>query len=140
LPETSETLWLRILGRDKTQERAIQEVLALPQSNPRRDNILRLLASWKVRIDLNGILDFSEQEAMMALSEAFLAWEQETQERSRQEAARSLVLRLLNRRVGEVPPAALEQIQALTIERLEALGEALLDFTSIIDLNQWLSD
>jgi hypothetical protein len=26
LPETEETLWLRILGRDETQERAIREV------------------------------------------------------------------------------------------------------------------
>jgi pyruvate formate-lyase activating enzyme-like uncharacterized protein len=92
------------------------------------------------RIDLSGILDFSEQEAMMALSEAFLAWEQETQERSRQEAARSLVLRQLNRRVGKISTPALEQIDALALEQLEALGEALLEFTNIADLTQWLED
>ena len=34
LPETEETLWLRILGRDATQERAIREVLSLPSSHP----------------------------------------------------------------------------------------------------------
>lgn len=51
LPETEETLWLRILGRDDTQERAIRQVLALPSNHPRRNGILRLLASWKVRID-----------------------------------------------------------------------------------------
>jgi hypothetical protein len=87
LPETEETLWLRILGRDGTQERAIREVLALPSSHPRRDSILRLLASWKVRISLGDIQDFSGQEAMMALSEAFLVWEQQTQERIRQEVS-----------------------------------------------------
>jgi hypothetical protein len=75
---------------------------------------------------------------MMALSEAFLAWEQQTQERSRKEGERSLVLRQLNRRVGAIPNAALEQINALPIEQLEALGEALLDFTNIADLSQWL--
>lgn len=85
LPETEETLWLRILGRDGTQERAIREVLALPPSHPRRNGVLRLLVSWKVRIDLGEIEDFSGQEAIMALSEAFLAWEQQTQERIRQE-------------------------------------------------------
>lgn len=44
LPETPETLWVRILGRDATQERAIREVLALPESEPNRLTILRLLA------------------------------------------------------------------------------------------------
>ena len=43
LPETTETLWLRILGRSKTQERAIREVLALPADHPRKYNILRAL-------------------------------------------------------------------------------------------------
>ena len=84
LPETEDTLWLRVLGRDGTQERAIREVLALPPDHPRRNGILRLLISWKVRIDLGEIKDFSGQEAIMALSEAFLEWEQQTEERIRQ--------------------------------------------------------
>jgi Domain of unknown function (DUF4351) len=70
----------------------------------------------------------------MALSEAFLAWEQETQTRSE----RSLILRLLNRRVGEVSVLALEQINTLSLEQVESIGEALLDFTTISDLHQWL--
>lgn len=63
LPETEETLWLRILGRDATQKRAIREVLALPIDHSRRSQILRLLASWKVRIDLGEVEDFSGREA-----------------------------------------------------------------------------
>ncbi|MGG6264819.1 flagellar assembly protein H [Leptolyngbya sp. AN03gr2] len=84
LPETEETLWIRILGCDGTQERAIREVLALPPNHPRRDGILRLLVSWKVRIDLGELEDFSGREAIMAFSEAFLQWEQQTQEQIRQ--------------------------------------------------------
>jgi hypothetical protein len=84
LPETEETLWLRILGRNQTQERAIREVLDLPPTHPHRDSILRLLVSWKVRIDLGEIGNFSGQEAFMALSEAFLEWEQQTIEQLRQ--------------------------------------------------------
>jgi Domain of unknown function (DUF4351) len=83
-------------------------------------------------------MDFSEQEALMALSEAFLAWEQETQTRSRRQEAQSLIIRQLNRQVGEIPDLTLEQIKGLSIEQLEALGEALLDFTAIADLFQWL--
>lgn len=78
LPKTAETLWLRILGRGQTQESAIREVLALPKNHPRRDNILRLLSSWKVRMDMGELEDFTEQETIMALTEAFLTWEQET--------------------------------------------------------------
>jgi Domain of unknown function (DUF4351) len=136
LPETRETLWLRILGRGQTQERAIREVLALPPEYPRRSNILRLLASWKVRIDLGELMDFSEQEdGLMALSEAFLEWEQETQIRSE----RSLVLRQLNRRVGTLSEAIRAQIEALSLGQLERLGEDLLDFTGLADLENWLA-
>ncbi len=76
----------------------------------------------------------------MALSEAYLNWERETQARSRQDEARSLVLRQLNRRVGEISAPTLEQINLLSLEQLESLGEALLDFTSIADLTQWLNN
>jgi hypothetical protein len=89
---------------------------------------------------LNEIPDFTGEEALMALSEAYLNWERETQARSRQDEARSLVLRQLNRRVGEISAPTLEQINLLSLEQLESLGEALLDFTSIADLTQWLNN
>jgi Domain of unknown function (DUF4351) len=128
------------LGRDGTQARAIREVLALPVEHPRRGKILRLLASWKVRIDLGELIDFSEQEeGLTALSEAFLEWEQTTQMQSRHEAERSLVLRQLNRRVGSLPEAIQSQVEALPLKQLEALGEDLLDFTSLADLENWLT-
>lgn len=136
LPETQEPLWLRILGRNAVQERAIREVLALPPEHPRRSDVLRLLASWKVRIDLGELMDFVNQEdGLMALSEAFLECEQETQKRSEQ----SLILRQLNRRVGTLPEAIQTHVEALPLERLEMLGEALLDFTSLADLESWLA-
>ena len=51
---------------------------------------------------------------------------------------RSLILRLLNRRVGEVPEVVQQQVEQLTIAQLEALGEALLDFEQLADLMEWL--
>ena len=56
----------------------------------------------------------------------------------RAEEAETLVLRQLNRRVGELSPALKTQIEALPIEQLEDLGEALLDFTDRADLVSWL--
>jgi predicted transposase/invertase (TIGR01784 family) len=49
-----------------------------------------------------------------------------------------LVLRLLSLRIGELSPEMRSQIQALSLDRLESLGEALLDFTKPDDLNDWM--
>ncbi len=56
----------------------------------------------------------------------------------RQEEGATLVLRQLNRRLGEIPPSLQGQIRALPVEQLEELGEALLDFESEADLVHWL--
>jgi hypothetical protein len=139
LPETSETLWVRILGRDGTQTRAIREVLALPQEHPRRNNVLRLLASWKVRIDLGELMDFSQQEeGLMALSEAFLEWEQATETRVRQESERSLVLLLLEQRVGTLSQSTKDRISTLSLPQIESLAIALLNFSTPTELEAWL--
>ncbi len=50
---------------------------------------------------------------------------------------RSLILRLLTRRVGELPEPVRSRIATLSLEQLEALGEALLDFAGLADLQQW---
>lgn len=56
----------------------------------------------------------------------------------KEEGERSLILRLLTRRVGELPQQVREQIETLSLEQLENLGEALLEFTSMADLQAWL--
>jgi hypothetical protein len=119
LPETEETLWLRILGRGGTQTRAIREVLALPPDHPRRGNVLRLLASWKIRIDLGELMDFSEQEeGLMALSEAFLTWEQETQERSKVQERLTIALNLLKE---NVPVEMIARTTGLTLDQIQQI-------------------
>ncbi len=59
-------------------------------------------------------------------------------ERGRQEGEQNLILRLLTRRVGDVPSEVQERIKSLSLAQLEALGEALLDFTGLEDLLSWL--
>ncbi|HYX13428.1 MAG TPA: Rpn family recombination-promoting nuclease/putative transposase [Nostoc sp.] len=54
------------------------------------------------------------------------------------EGERTIILRLLNRRVGNIPDTLLSQIQGLSVEQLEALGDALLDFSTLADLEGWL--
>lgn len=60
-------------------------------------------------------------------------------EEGKQEQGQALVLRQLQRRVGELPPQVRGRIQTLSLEQLESLGEALLDFTALEDLLNWLA-
>jgi predicted transposase YdaD len=62
----------------------------------------------------------------------------EGREEGRQEGESALILRQLSRRIGEVTPEMRSQIQSLSINQLEALGEALLNFTQPEDLEEWL--
>jgi predicted transposase/invertase (TIGR01784 family) len=52
---------------------------------------------------------------------------------------RALVIKQLNRKLGNLSPQVQTRVSALSIERVESLGEALLDFTSMTDLEAWLS-
>jgi hypothetical protein len=145
LPVNADTLWLRLLGRGKTQQDAIAQVIAFDGGDPNRSSILRLLANWKISIEITGQVS-EEQELMMALSQAYLEWEQQTEQRGRAEGeqhgalkeAQSLILRLLTRRISKVPPSLRSQIENLSLVQLEFLGEALLDFANVDDLESWL--
>jgi hypothetical protein len=55
-----------------------------------------------------------------------------------QEAAK-MTLRQLNRRCGPLSEATTARIQALPVEKLEALADALLDFQGPADLSSWLA-
>ena len=49
-----------------------------------------------------------------------------------------MTLRLLNRRCGPLSDATTAQVQALPLEQLEALADALLDFQGPDNLSAWL--
>jgi predicted transposase/invertase (TIGR01784 family) len=66
---------------------------------------------------------------------------EEGREQGREEGIkreRSLIQRQLTRRVGELPENLRQRVENLSLEQLESLGEALLDFTSLADLQSWL--
>jgi hypothetical protein len=54
------------------------------------------------------------------------------------EEARRLVLRLLARKLGLLGPELQARVEALDVDRLETLAEALLDFNALADLQAWL--
>lgn len=153
LPINADTLWLRLLARHATQTQAIREVLSLSTDDPRRDPLLRMLCAWKiVTIETNPSLFENPGAIKMAYPQIFLDWEAATQERGEQigekrglqigakEKALTIVLRLLNRRIGALDDAIQSRLIQLSSTQLEDLSEAVLDFSSLNDLNQWLYD
>jgi predicted transposase YdaD len=72
------------------------------------------------------------------IQEAQQVGRQEGRQEGQTEEGQTLILRQLTRRVGSVPMEPESRVKALPLERLEELGEALLDFTQIGDLSAWL--
>ena len=60
-------------------------------------------------------------------------------ERGIQTGEANLVLRLLHRRIGEIPLVFSAKIRNLSVEQLENLGEALLEFNAESDLRDWFA-
>lgn len=87
-----------------------------------------------LRFDKDFVYQFLGEELMRESSVYQDIWQ-----RAGKQKEEGLILRQLNRRLGQLEPSLLEQIKELSIEELDALGEALLDFSSIPDLSNWLS-
>jgi hypothetical protein len=159
LPETPETLWLRLLGRGGTRSRAIDELEALSPSHPFKSASLKLL--YNLSRNLQALPKRTQEERKFIMRLAPL-YEQDREKAIQQgeaiglqkgriegiqqgeaiglqKEASKLVLRQLKRRFGELPPHITETIQKLSVEKLEDLGEALLDFETQADLINWLN-
>ncbi|OUL32492.1 hypothetical protein BV378_00100 [Nostoc sp. RF31YmG] len=80
----------------------------------------------------------TEVESMLGITLKETRVYREIKQEGREAEARSLILRQLTRRVGELPQELPDRIETLSLEQLENLAEALLDFTCVADLSSWL--
>lgn len=64
--------------------------------------------------------------------------EREAIEKGLRQEALSFTSRLIRHKFGDLSPSIQVQIQGLSVEQLESLGEAILDFSDIADLSAWL--
>jgi len=95
-----------------------------------------------LRINQSRETETEDRELIMRLAPLYqqdreLA-RQEGEQRGLQLGEQQLIIRQLNRRIGEIESSLIQKIQKLSVEQLEELGEALLDFTSVTDLQTWL--
>lgn len=54
-----------------------------------------------------------------------------------QQGEANIVIRLLTRRCGNLTPSQVKKVRSLSLSQLESLGEALLDFHNLSDLDNW---
>ncbi|MBG1244074.1 DUF4351 domain-containing protein [Nostoc sp. NZL] len=135
LPVIEDTLWLRVLGKGRTQKQAVEELVQLSEESSKWDQLLEILASWRKNIEVKDNVSDEDRELIMNLSPAYLKQREEW----RQEGEVTLLLRLLRRRFGEIAPDLEQRITSLSIPQLEALVDAQLDFSNLDDLVTWLS-
>jgi hypothetical protein len=110
LPITEDTLWLRVLGKGKTQTQAINEVIQLSERTEKWKLLLEIFASWRKNLELNSNVSDEERELIMSLSPVYLKqreeWKQEGIEEGRQEGnldgQRLMVESLLTVRFGNL--------------------------------------
>ena len=146
LPRQPDTLWLRLLGRDRVQHDAVVELQRLPTGSFLRERVLELVYDALAMVELRHRqaedLDLEERTFFMQLSGAFqqrLAEEKQLgRQEGRQEGEVNLVLRQLARRVGSLAPEIEMWIRGLSLAQIEALGEELLEFSNVNDLTIWL--
>ncbi|BCL34425.1 Rpn family recombination-promoting nuclease/putative transposase [Nostoc sp. MS1] len=79
-----------------------------------------------------------EVESMLDITIKQTRVYREIKEEGREEATLNLVIRLLTKRFGELSEETRSLISGLPLPVLEDLSEALLDFTSLADLQAWL--
>jgi Domain of unknown function (DUF4351) len=143
LEDSSEAIWLKMLGNQDSARRAFRAIEQLAPERREKNDTIR--ASLKYCVYLKELpaesLTVEEREFMRTM-EQIDAWYDAEISKAQQDGelrqAQSLVLRQLNRQVGNVSPSIEVRVKALSLPQLEQLGEALLDFSQIADLVAWL--
>lgn len=102
LPNTPETLWLRLMSKGRIQDDAIEELILLRDTDPKRTNALNLLTSWRISIEITGQITTEEERTLMALSQAYLEWEKQTVRQGREQERRSAIESLMKLRYGTI--------------------------------------
>ena len=129
IPVSTAAIRDQVAGTD--QEQDLADVIAatlISRFNGR--SIPQLCAMGNITLD-----EFTQS---VAYQEIFGQGRQEGRQEGRAEGEASVTLRLLNRRCGPLSPSTTSRIQALPLEQLEALADALLDFSGPEDLMVWL--
>nr|MDZ8020721.1 hypothetical protein [Nostoc sp. SerVER01] len=148
LPSTEETLWLRILGKGRVQQQAIDELEALPQNNPLRSKAIDLLLSLKTTLEVNQNIDDEDRDLIMRLSPIYEQQLAQAKQQGIQEGIqegiraerRNVIENLLQVRFGSLDAELKRIIEPLLAFSPEEFTPLLLQLSREELLNRFLSD
>jgi hypothetical protein len=94
------------------------------------DNYLRLnpVEERQFQVEVDKIKLPQERENVMEITTSWM-----------EQGERTLVIKQLTRKLGNLSPELLARVNSLNIDRLEALAEDLLDFKQVGDLERWMA-
>lgn len=130
---------LAVLGRTDDRTQTLREISSLIDNLSDRREQRNITAATSLLAGLvlkKDVIRTVLREEIMRESVIY----QDIKEQGVREGQAILVLRLLKRRIGEVKLEDETRISSLSVEQLEALGDALLDFSSRDDLLAWLAN
>ncbi len=127
---------LTTLSQQRLVENA-KTIIARTQDSPEARAIIGMVSTIVVYKFNN--LSRSEVEAMLGIELQQTRVYQEAREEGRQAGETTVVLKLLQRKLGKLPDEIQAQIMTLSIERLELLAEELLDLSKLENLTAWLA-
>jgi hypothetical protein len=135
LTEREQWKWILIRGlyeRGLTKEQIVKLFKII-------DTMMTLSKQLQTAL-ITKIKNLEEERKMPLISPTEQLAMERGEERGIQQGGERLIIRLLNRRFGVIPASLTEKIHQLSIEQLELLGEALFDFSTITNLDQWLEN
>jgi hypothetical protein len=119
-------------------------LLATLRLNPARMRLISGFVDTRLRLNAQEMLIFREQTDTLEekekdkVMELTTSWKEEGIREGIREGSQQVVFRQLRRRWGELPPRMVARLQALPVQEIEDLAEALWDFTSLADVEKWL--
>ena len=126
LPRTPDTLWLRLLGQNRVQDQALEELAQLPSAHPMKASALRFLTNLKADLQEKNALNTEEQTLIMKLSPLYLQWENEALQKGEQRGEqrgiklgvqnerRSMIENMLEVRFGTMDAALAALVEPLS--------------------------
>jgi hypothetical protein len=101
------------------------------------DAYLRLSAEER-KVYNRQVQSMSEPERKVVM-QIINQWEEHALQRGQEQGSRAILVRQLARKFGQLPTPLHEKLDGLSQDKLEQLADAVLDFSTVADVQSWLA-
>lgn len=132
LPRTRETLLLRLLGAKRLLREALADLAALPDDAWEKTIATPLLVHFQ--LENNEHATDKENDVSAEIQAWFKDYQQKLRNEARNEGVRSMLLRQLRTRFGELPAAAVARVEAADLADLERWSDRVLSAQTLAEV------